>query len=82
MTLYTDNAINPLAVLKEGRELSTCPWHFVKLKCSNTKIARTWIWKNLTGRFTVQVGFVAFEDPSEASMFALIGDQFSTNDNF
>lgn len=82
MSLYIDNTVDPLAVLKEGRELSVCPWHFVKVKCELTRTARVWIWKNLTGRFHVCQAFVAFEDPSEASMFALIVDQFSVDDRF
>ena len=77
MTLAIDNTIDPLSVLKEGRELSTCPRHFVVIKCSNSSAARSWIWKNLTGRFSAQADFVAFEDPAEASMFAMIRDQFS-----
>lgn len=79
MTLAIDNTIDPLSVLKEGRELSTCPRHFVVIKCSNSSAARSWIWKNLTGRFSTQMDFVAFEDPTEASMFAMIGDQFNIN---
>lgn len=82
MSLYIDNIINPLAVIKEGRELSSCPRHFVKVKCNRTKSARNWVWKNLTGRFTTQADFVAFEDPAEASMFALIVDQFAVDDRF
>ena len=77
MTLAIDNTVDPLSVLKEGRELSTCPRHFVVIKCSNSSAARSWIWKNLTGRFSAQKDFVAFEDPEEASMFAMIRDQFS-----
>ena len=82
MSLYIDNTVDPLAVIKEGRELSTCPWHFVKVKCDKPKSARNWVWKNLTGRFTAQADFVAFEDPAEASMFGLISDQFAINDYF
>lgn len=76
MPLATDNIIDPLAVIKEGRELSLSPKHFVKIKCSYSKDARHWIWYNLVGRFSVQQDYVGFEDPSEASMFALICDQF------
>ena len=79
MTLAIDNTVDPLSVLKEGRELSTCPRHFVVIKCSNRRAARNWIWKNLTGRFSAQKDFVAFEDPAEASMFAMVRDQFDNN---
>jgi hypothetical protein len=82
MSLYIDNIIDPIAVIKEGRELSSCPWHFVKVKCGRTKSAHNWVWKNLTGRFSAQADFIAFEDPAEASMFGLIVDQFSTDDRF
>ena len=76
MTLAIDNKVDPLSAIKEGRELSTCPRHFVTITCHNTHAARRWIWQNLTGRFTIQIMFVAFEDPAEASMFAMICDQF------
>ena len=82
MTLAIDNTVDPLAVIKEGRELSTCPVHFVVVKCDMTRTARNWVWKNLTGRFTVQPNFVAFEDPAEATMFGLIQDQFAVDDRF
>jgi hypothetical protein len=83
MTLAIDNTVDPLSVLKEGRELSTCPRHFVVIKCDSSIMqARNWIWKNLVGRFSAQANFVAFEDPSEASMFAMIRDQFAVNDKF
>lgn len=82
MTLAIDNTVDPLSVLKEGRELSTCPRHFVVIKCDRTRQARNWVWKNLVGRFSAQADFVAFEDPSEASMFAMIRDQFAVDDNF
>lgn len=82
MSLYIDNTVDPLAVIKEGRELSTCPRHFVQVQCGRTRNAREWIWRNLTGRFSAQSNFVAFEDPSEASMFALISDQFGAYDSF
>lgn len=82
MSLYIDNIVDPLSVIKAGRELSTCPIHFVVVKCDMTKTARNWVWKNLTGRFTVQPNFVAFEDPAEATMFGLIQDQFAESDPF
>lgn len=77
MSLYIDNIIDPLAVIKEGRELSFSPQHFVRMPINqnNTKAIKDWIWKNLVGRFCITTLFVAFEDPSEASMFALISDQ-------
>lgn len=82
MSLAIDNIVDLLSVLKEGRELSTCPKHFVVIKCNKTIQARNWIWRNLTGRFSVQPNFVGFEDPSEASMFAMIQDQFAFDNNF
>lgn len=82
MTLAIDNTVDPLAVLKEGRELSTCPRHFITINCSKPAQARNWIWKNLTGRFTTQENYVGFEDPSEASMFAMICDQFAVSNKF
>ena len=82
MSLYINNIVDPLAVIKEGRELSTCPRHFIVVRCALTRPARNWVWKNLTGRFTVQADFVAFEDPAEATMFSLIQDQFAVDDRF
>lgn len=82
MPLAIDNKVDPLSVIKEGRELSTCPRHFVVIKCENTRAARKWVWQNLVGRFTAQANFVGFEDPSEASMFAMIRDQFAIDDKF
>jgi hypothetical protein len=86
MSLYIDNTVDPLAALPNGRELPTSPRHFVKIQLSamiDAKIARDWIWKNLNSRFYIrQSQCASFEDPSEASMFALIKDQFAINDNF
>ena len=82
MSLYINNTVDPLAVIKEGRELSTCPKHFIIVRCDRPRTARNWVWKNLTGRFTVQADFVAFEDPAEATMFSLIHDQFAVDDLF
>lgn len=79
MSLYIDNTINPLAVIPDGRELNNCPWHFIKVSMDMfmpKTTVRSWIWKNLTGRFSISREFVAFEDPAEASMFMLIKDQF------
>lgn len=83
MALYQDGEVDLLA-LGGGRELDDLPWHFTMVKLDNNvgaKSARHWIWKNLTGRFVV-LGIpdmrridggtrVAFEDPSEATAFAL-----------
>jgi hypothetical protein len=86
MSLYIDNTVDRLAALPNGRELSTSPRHFVKIQLTamiDAKIARDWIWKNLNSRFYIrQSQCASFEDPSEASMFALIKDQFTINDNF
>lgn len=86
MSLYIDNKLDPLAVLPNGRELSTSPRHFVKIPLTamiDAKIARDWIWKNLTARFYIQQNhYASFEDPGEASMFALIKDQFTIDNNF
>jgi hypothetical protein len=82
MSLYIDNIIDSLAVIKEGRELSSCPRHFVQVQCGRSRHAREWIWRNLTGRFSTQPTFVAFEDPTEASMFGLVADQFGVYDSF
>jgi hypothetical protein len=88
MSLYRDNSVDPIGVLNQGRELSVCPVHFYKITGgqykTNSQIReiRSWIWKHLSGRFSISADFVAFEDPSEASMFALIKDQFDNNFNF
>ena len=86
MSLYIDNTLDPAATLPNGRELSSSPRHFVKIPLSgliDAKISREWIWKNLTARFYIrQNQFASFEDPSEASMFALIKDQFTVDNNF
>ena len=78
MTLYINNEIDPLAILDNGRELKTPVIHFicVNLVDYNIKLSRDWIWKNLQGRFTINSVSACFEIPSEASMFALIKDQF------
>lgn len=78
MTLYIDNKIDPLAILENGRELNTPIMHFICVDTTecNTKLSRDWIWKNLQGRFTINTVNACFEVPSEASMFALVKDQF------
>ena len=76
MSLYINDIIDPLALINEGRQLSKCPVHFVKVNCNNTTLATEWVWKNLVGRFSVQKNGIAFEDPSEASMFGLMHDRF------
>lgn len=76
MPLAIDNTVDPLAVIHEGRELTLSPKHFVQVNCVYSKDARYWIWNNLVGRFSVQIDYIGFEDPAEASMFALICDQF------
>ena len=83
MSLYIDNVIDKNSILENSRQLLTLPSHFVTMKLSiNTSAARDWIWKNLTGRFFISYEIFGFEDPAEASMFALVADQFKPNDNF
>jgi hypothetical protein len=78
---------NPLAVFGL-RQLDHCPPHFTRVEFdlkSPEKAISDWVWTNLTGRFWYgdwyhkdgqgNVNFqkcVAFEIPSEASMFALL----------
>lgn len=76
MSLSINNTIDPLAVIHEGRELSFSPIHFERVDCKQSENARYWIWNNLVGRFSVQPYYAGFEDPAEASMFALVCDQF------
>jgi len=76
MTLAIDNTLDPLALICEGRELIISPIHFVRVNCRCSEHTRYWIWNNLVGRFSAHSDYVGFEDPSEASMFALICDQF------
>lgn len=79
MTLYIDNKIDPLAIIENGRELSSPISHFVCVSISNiakTRKVKDWVWKNLEGRFNMTEDCICFEIPEEASMFALIRDQF------
>ena len=78
MTLYIDNKIDLLAILENGRELNSPVDHFIciGIENHNIKLAKDWIWKNLKGRFVIHTTSACFEIPSEASMFALIKDQF------
>lgn len=86
MSLYIDNTLDLLATLHNGRELDFSPKHFVKIPLTamvDVKVARDWIWKNLSARFYIRQNHCAsFEDPGEASMFALIKDQFTVDNNF
>jgi hypothetical protein len=87
MALYIDNITDPLALLKDGRELDVAPHHFIRIPIrTKSKMtyrpAHNWIWKNLVGRFSAGENFFAFEDPAEASMFAIVCDRFTTDDNF
>jgi len=78
MTLSIDNTLDPLSVINEGRRLGTCPFHFVKISHKgNEKTVRSWIWKNLSDRFFLNEDIGGFENPAEASMFAMIKDQFT-----
>ena len=80
MSLYLDGNAD-LAALSGGRELDYMPWHFTIIQTKDIAIdsARSWIWKNLEGRFCVSVGdyqnnymtSVGFEEPMEASAFVL-----------
>lgn len=86
MSLYLDNEIDPLALHKNGRELDYVPVHFVQaidMKKVSLDIAsvRKWIWTHQMGRFSLANMAVSFEDPAEASIFALLSDQF-VNDKF
>lgn len=87
--------VNPLAVFGL-RELDHCPPHFTSVDFDpkvNEKVISDWIWTNLEGRFYFgdyyykkednTVHFckrAAFEQPGEASMFALILDQINQFD--
>jgi len=78
MTLSIDNNLDPLSVIKEGRQISTCPFHFVQITFNgDVKTVKSWIWKNLSTRFFINDKIAAFENPAEASMFAMIKDQFA-----
>lgn len=82
MSLFLDGKVDRIA-LSGGRELSALPWHFVPIKMPediDLAKARTWVWHNLTGRFSVTTSetsgwhtmwVIGFEDPSEASAFAI-----------
>lgn len=86
MSLYLDNEINPIAAANK-RECEFIPLHFiiVKLPVSwASKPYKTWIAKNLNGRYFVgedlsgmgefaTLNFVAaFENKEEATYFALM----------
>lgn len=79
MSLYLNNTIDPIAAVG-GRELSYVPRHFTRIRInpnSKHQQAKNWIWKNLTGRFSIrQRGYYAFESPAEATMFSLIASNF------
>lgn len=78
MTLSIDNKIDPLSVICEGRQLSTCPFHFVQITFKGEeRTVKSWIWENLSDRFFLNNRIAAFENPAEASMFAMVKDQFA-----
>lgn len=86
MSLYLDNEIDPVALHKNGRQLDYVPVHFVmainmKKTALDTAAVAAWIWTHQMGRFSLANNAVSFEDPAEASIFALMSDQF-VNDNF
>jgi hypothetical protein len=84
--------INPLNVMGI-RQLAHCPPHFERvefdIKVTEKQIA-DWVWENLDGRFwigdtyckkntnTIMQKCVAFEQPAEASYFALFLDKINT----
>lgn len=80
MSLYLDNNIDPVAAAG-GRELPYVPRHFTRVRVEPStrhQQAKSWIWKNLTGRFSMkQRGYYAFEKSSEATMFMLIMPEFT-----
>lgn len=81
MSLYLDNEIDPLALHKNGRQLDYVPVHFVqainmKKVPLDTAAVAAWIWTHQMGRFSLANLAVSFEDPAEASIFALMSDQF------
>lgn len=83
------NEVNPLSVFGL-RRVDHCPPHFVTVPFDlrvNEKAVSDWIWEHLSGRFyygdfytELDSGalhgqkLVAFEEPSEASYFALMID--------
>ena len=86
MSLYRDGIVDPIAAAG-GRQLDYLPPHFSCIKLPDyfwdTSVIRNWIWTNLSGRFmvgyrhsiqnSVDANLVAaFEDPSEATLFALM----------
>jgi hypothetical protein len=88
------NEANPLAVFGL-RRVEHCPPHFTRITfdpLAPEKSITDWIWVNLSGRFyindeyyTTETGIsvqrmVAFEQPGEASMFALTLDQINKHD--
>jgi len=84
--MLRDGCPNPLTV-HGLREVDSCPPHFIKIQFelrSSRKHIYDWIWENLEGRFWFgDIHYVtddknlsmescaAFENPGEASMFAL-----------
>lgn len=78
MTLSIDNKIDPLSVINQGRQLDICPFHFVRISFTgDQKAIKAWVWGNLADRFFLNKNIAAFENPAEASMFAMIKDQFT-----
>lgn len=83
MSLYTSNTIDKKSLLMNSRQMLTLPRHFVTINTSiSIKLAKDWIWKNLSDRFYISHTVVGFENPAEATMFGLVADQFKIDDNF
>jgi hypothetical protein len=89
------NQVNPLTVFGL-RQLEHCPPHFTSVDFdlrSKDKTICDWVWANLTGRFWYgrhyykdaennvhQCCRIGFEEPGEASMFALILDTINKHE--
>lgn len=89
------NEVNPLNV-HQLRRMEFCPPHFTPVFFDLSAAEKTisdWIWENLEGRFclidhyqTSDTGnnmqkMAAFEQPGEASYFALILNTINSYDN-
>jgi hypothetical protein len=91
------NEVNPLAVFGL-RRVDHCPPHFSPVRFDikvQEKIITDWIWENLDGRFYFGEYYyedpngsfnsqkmAAFEEPGEASYFALILDTVNKTADF
>lgn len=91
------NEVNPLSVFGL-RRMEHCPPHFSPVRFDirvNEKQITDWIWENLDGRFYVGDHYsesgngnfisqkmVAFEEPGEASYFALVLDTINRTPDY